>query len=915
MLAPTTNDPNSNILRSVIEHVFMPPKLPQEEPEKQMERKINVALCDNLIGAAQHFQQYLPSSQSLLWIRMIKMMESVRCAAAFPFEEAGLQRALSDMCIGGMFIYLSLYSALGSTLFKSDVFVMHIRAQNAALIVRRPDHAKFVQFEVFEVSPQNTFVMTTEGKLLCSYPGPAIQVPVDIFSGECFLQELSSFLVQMDVDILDSTPTTTKAGSTVREIRDTAHPGYISGLLIGILRGFGEPAEVDRITKRIGDEVLWGNARKPWRRSPLWLVLRVTLQSSLRVDNLYKLFMLFFHAHLLRKCVLQDFPSELLHVMRVKMTRRLSKLDPTVPQQVYEFVHNAALDAEALLSKRWSVFQAIGSSAPTSQLKTLDFASDTHLSLNSSYDYLTRMILDSVSHGPSRESFHPHESRLYPMCDFSQFSNGQLATAITDGRHVAIADFEISVERYLESWVEASTDNKTALDVIASCIQQYYAGAKGIYGANPEDNSIMILTIMDLWVALDRLAIQQCPLLEEYSPEIPSKFLHDLLLHRSSAINRAVHIEEHLRQRHEGTRQLTSIFSNNVCESCFAVRFFWTSDHLRKLYDEINQSARREREKKREELDYLNQQSRSLLRRASRLRHGRNCGDEDNTGTCQKCQLEDEAESLTISVHEWPLPSLKVYAQRVVFELSPPHAFSIWRDITYMVLRDIGLRSVRDPPGQPYAFLDTFSGLRNWVEGRNRVTISSTTKSFSDQSHYKRVQIPAKESSVLVNNGLTFELFDRHRSWVIVSLSESSIAKLCTPPVPKSSPYCGLHHFVSGTQHTPNDVIACQADCPKEINLHEFIAFASLRSGPRLQWLNIVRELASPFLSFRLEEVHTLITQASWQLGPLLDSAHEWHIDLGISSFGNALLGELESLLERVKANWLEEVTVRTIGM
>jgi hypothetical protein len=119
---------------------------------------------------------------------------------------------------------------------------------------------------------------------------------------------------------------------------------------------------------------------------------------------------------------------------------------------------------------------------------------------------------------------------------------------------------------------------------------------------------------------------------------------------------------------------------------------------------------------------------------------------------------------------------------------------------------------------------------------------------------------------------------------------------------------------VSSTQHTPNDIIASQADCPEEINLHEFIAFSGLRSGPRLQWSNIARELASPSLSFNREEVHTLITQAAWQIGPLSNGVREWHLDLGLSSFGNVLLGELESVLTKMKANWQEGVTVRTIG-
>jgi len=793
---------------------------------------------------------------------------------------------------------------------------MHIRAQNAALIVRRLTPADFVQFEVFEVSPQNADVMKTEGKLLCSYPGPAIIVPVDTFLDECFLQELSSFLVQMDVDILDSTPTTSKARTVVQEVRETVHPRYISGLLVGILRGFGQPAIVDRITKRIGDEVLWRDAYKPWRRLPLWLVLRVTLQTSLHIDNLYKHFMLFFHAHLLRKCLCRDFPSELLYAMRVKMARRLSKLGTASSTHLREFVHDTAKETETLLSKRWTAFQEIGSTIPTLRPKELDFVADTHISLNSSYEYLTGM-LDPISHGRSKTFFEPQGSRLYSVRDFSQFLNSQPPQAITKDQYITTADFEISVERNLESWVAASTDDARAPDVIASCIQQYCVTAKGLYGANPEDNSVMILTIMDLWMALDQIVVYQLPMLKEYSPEIPSEFLHDLLLHRGSTIDRALHIEEYLRQRHTEAFRATSIFSKDVNDSCFAVRYFRTSQDLKRLYDEINAHAQSEREKKRAELSSLNQKSNSLLHQASGMGHkySDTLPPQHKKKTCQRCKLERRAKALKIRVHEWPLPSSTVHAQRVVFELSPPRAFSIWRDITYKILRDIGQSTLSSSHDTPQLVLDKFSGLRRWAVKKHRVTIASTTKSFADQTHYKMVQIPAHESSVLVNNGLSFKPFDRiGGSWVIDSFSESSIARLCMPSIPKSSPYKRLHLHVSSTQHTANDVIAAQDDCPKEISVHEYIAFSGLRSGPRLQWLNIARELASPSLSFRREEVHTLITQTAWQLGPLSDGVREWHVDLEISSFGNALLRELESLLGKIKANWLEEVTVRTIG-
>ena len=93
----------SYILRSVIEHVFMPPKLPQIHPSPQTERQINVALCDSLIEAAQDFLPNLPSSESPLWMHMIKMMELVRCAAKAPFKKGQLQRALSGLALGGAY--------------------------------------------------------------------------------------------------------------------------------------------------------------------------------------------------------------------------------------------------------------------------------------------------------------------------------------------------------------------------------------------------------------------------------------------------------------------------------------------------------------------------------------------------------------------------------------------------------------------------------------------------------------------------------------------------------------------------------------------------------------------------------------------------------------------------------------------
>ena len=41
----------------------------------------------------------------------------------------------------------------------------------------------------------------------------------------------------------------------------------------------------------------------------------------------------------------------------------------------------------------------------------------------------------------------------------------------------------------------------------------------------------MILTVVELWIALDKLVVKQVPILRNHSPEIPVSFLEKLLLH------------------------------------------------------------------------------------------------------------------------------------------------------------------------------------------------------------------------------------------------------------------------------------------------------------------------------------------------------------------------------------------------
>src|SRR6266404_7158750 len=96
-------DIDSDVLLSVVEHVFLPPKLPQTAQTKDAERATNVALCHILMEAAQAFSDGLSKSplRQSLWARMIKMMSSLYWAAKSPLGEAELKGTLSELVIQG----------------------------------------------------------------------------------------------------------------------------------------------------------------------------------------------------------------------------------------------------------------------------------------------------------------------------------------------------------------------------------------------------------------------------------------------------------------------------------------------------------------------------------------------------------------------------------------------------------------------------------------------------------------------------------------------------------------------------------------------------------------------------------------------------------------------------------------------
>ena len=910
----------SDLLLYAVHHVFLPPQLPQEDDQTADRDRF---LCELISQSIVAYQRRLPDSQKSQWDPILRMVDNLTSSQASDVLSAEtIERQISHMRAGGTVIHCrhtKNFTAQGSF---ADTLTFLIRAQNAGVILRKLTSQTGTVFEAFEVAPPAAVVMAAKGKLLCSYPGPAVEIPSDVVNDPVFRKEFASFLSQMHVDVLDSAATSRKAGSTVVEERDTAHPRYITQLLTGILRGIGKAANVTRIRKRVADDVLWNHALHPWRRSSLWLVLRVALQTTLYDDNShnadYKAFLVFAMARMLRDSLGNDLPSDVLFCMRAKVSRRLYKLGSAAPEFVLEEVGDVGEAVEELLQKRWLEVQDLQAQSPCWAPADLDIPADTRLSLHNSAPYLSK-VLQSKSSPASSAEFEPHHS--------PRFRSTFIPESFTGNGFVSLADLELLVQDDLDNWVEQHIHTSSIDSVcvkLADCIEAYHNAAHKLYGSNPEDMSLMLLTLFELWVALDKLVVADIPLLADYSPEIPPQMLESLLLRKAKSIQRLASIVDYLRQRHRRALHGYSIFTSEWSNKSFAVRYFGDSQDHQTLKSRIENDATAQRARKVEEMHRKKAEHERLLNQARSMSctyqvHWRGYKYHE-AKSCEKCSLENQADSLRIDVHEWPLSQYPNEAMATVFELQCPIPFGVWRTTTHKLLFDICTPSQNCAKTEvdPALSLSDYPGLQMYYREpppqAQRITLASSTKSFI-HSHYRYTSIPTTEQSVCVNNGLQLALFDSSEDvWASDCFADVSITDICTFRIPSSSPYKCLQYAIDTTTHTSNEVIANQSDCHKDLNLHEYIAFASLRAGGRLQWLNIARELPARTLTFRCEEVASLLKQAAWQIGPLSDQrVCDWHKELENAQFGSVLLDKLDDLLQNIKANWLEAVSMRTI--
>ncbi|KAL8669967.1 MAG: hypothetical protein Q9168_005470 [Polycauliona sp. 1 TL-2023] len=888
-------------LEYIINHVVLPPKLPHQPEGEEFVGKAGKALLNELLSALERFLQQCAPEFKASWCIVQKMLIRYHTAKLWgDVSETGLTQTMLSLETG-------------------DAFPIRIRAQNAAIILRRTESVTIL--ECFELSPQSSNVISCKGSLRRVFPAQAVAIPREVAIDPSFCREFSTMLRRLDSEVVDEMmPKSRKANQDFAEFRDTCHPGLVSELLMASMAALGAPSEILQIQKRIRDDVVWGHSKLPWRRSTLWLLLRIAIHTTLirgmepeHAHVQFKNFILYFLTHVLNLTTVLPSALDISKTIEMKIAQRAIKLGATI----LPFVEEAALMQTEKSAERqmkvWQVVQEQDAKRQTDiDVTTLEM--DTKLTLVNSRTALDAALRDR-DHDPQWAVSIPTD--YYDWILFHSDGLPFLNEAIHSRpeRLFALSAYQQWIDESLITWLDGVLLHPTpaACTSLHRSAECYNRLALDLYSTERSSQhlSTMLLTLGDLWCALDKIAGSLMPLLHAYPPEVPAGAFDVLLLPQVGQMQRLrrlqLYIEERRRNAQYRNSSLFADHSPNDRDS-FASRYFDKSIDHQELRQQILAHAEILKAEKQQEWHQKTAQHKALITHMNRLSctsteadyYGNLIHDSD----CNKCRLKSEAEALSIAVFEWPLPENETQSRLAVLYLRIPEVYAAWQNFTWMLCNDLG-REENVGGSDTAGRLSTYGGLARYFEnGENRLILASTTKSVSG-SHYRESHFPIPQKKVFSAHALYYKLYDRDCGcWVGDQTTRPSFDSMCQT-ILSEEPYKNLQYTVDSTSHAQNAVLAAQTDCSPDLSIHEHISFGSLRAdGEKTQWLNICREMRASTLSWNTESVCTLIKQSAWQACSIgtttLGTAHEHFKSI---EFTTGLLSNLESMLNSIQAN------------
>lgn len=243
-------------LEYLFNHIALPPRLPQEKTETKF-YILEKFLTESLLQWASGFRNEVGHRSMRVWDSVINML--FNC----------------DMLHSGGKLNSSSLEASFSQLGPRQCLLIYVAQQNAGLFIYRSDLAEVV-FEAYEASASSASILASSGPLLWDFPASAVAIPAETFGDPLFQAQLAVFLEQTSVESLKQIASiASKAGADAYESRDFVESSLITHMLMALLEANGRQVFPAKLRKRVRDDVCWNESEKPWKRSLLWLTIRV----------------------------------------------------------------------------------------------------------------------------------------------------------------------------------------------------------------------------------------------------------------------------------------------------------------------------------------------------------------------------------------------------------------------------------------------------------------------------------------------------------------------------------------------------------------------------------------------------------------------------------------------------------------
>ncbi|KAK3326775.1 hypothetical protein B0H66DRAFT_551657 [Apodospora peruviana] len=428
-------------------HIFLPPGLPQVSDEDNFQDR---HLAEMVCLCLEQFRQ-LPE------VNQDQRDRLRRCIGI-------VDRLVRIRGPGGILSEKSLQDEM-SKLRAKETLAIHVRRQNAALLISKEEGGKQYLYEAFELLAPDSTVVTTVSSLQRQFPSASVLVPTTHAGNPRFQKTLASTIAQLDefMDVAGQ-----EKGRAPEIDRDTADPRLVTSMIMSMLLALGSKSELPAISKRCREEVfLEPGRRSPWRRSALWFMIRVTLQLTLEparlgtrkmafhaTETLYKDFIIFLMGQVLRASQAAKLPTDLIFVMVNKISRHILKLGAPLNHPGLTEAIEITDKAQSALHAQWKATQLSDQvSINLSALKTLDFQRDTVLELPE----LRKHIKRSKARRESPASDDPEEVPFLPGHSFMRSQNRDYFprtefTQDPDFLVYELLEFEQSVEEYLGTY-------------------------------------------------------------------------------------------------------------------------------------------------------------------------------------------------------------------------------------------------------------------------------------------------------------------------------------------------------------------------------------------------------------------------------------------------------------------------------